>query len=507
MPGLVLGPRAPRRRAGALSLLLALLASLLLVTAPAQANAERFTEQIITVDCGFISDPGGGTLLLNLFLTDVGGGFADVVWWPAGTAPETDPPLLIPETGTPTFTFDGASLSVTVALVVLDDPDHIPADATIEATVTPNGDPIPIDVVEEPGRGVHIRRVGTSQAILVSGTVTLPTGEPAETVEFADCTGVVETVSVFATFPDAFVTNFSQVTLICELNSGEDFLFLGADSFNGVETFVSLFFLPADMTASSISGFTESFSDPIVRLDAEGFSASIPLFEDATGNPVGTAVASASFTPSGAPTHYVLDAMSARVRVTEQPMAVSGALDMPGALPDFDLAGCRAAVVEEKIIDPTPSGPKPRGAAPVNDLPSGAISLAPGDALRNVSTAGAAEAAEAPCQATFEGEVFEVAPFGHTVWYTVEGTGAPVTIDTAGTSFDTVIGVYAGAELSPVTCVDDVFLGITFEARTLQAAVTFETVPGETYYVQIGGFGLPEFGQPFEFGRLALSVS
>jgi hypothetical protein len=67
------------------------------------------------------------------------------------------------------------------------------------------------------------------------------------------------------------------------------------------------------------------------------------------------------------------------------------------------------------------------------------------------------------------------------------GTGGPVTIDTAGSDFDTVLGVYTGSpgSFTQVACVDDVFE----PDFSLQARVTIETIAGVTYYVQAGGFG------------------
>jgi hypothetical protein len=96
-----------------------------------------------------------------------------------------------------------------------------------------------------------------------------------------------------------------------------------------------------------------------------------------------------------------------------------------------------------------------------------------------------------------EGE-FEL-PFGHTAWYTIEGTGGPVTIDTAGSDFDTALAVYTsdGASFTQVECVDDVFEEPDF--FSLQARVTVDTTAGVTYYVQVGGFGGAA-------GRLQLSV-
>ena len=52
----------------------------------------------------------------------------------------------------------------------------------------------------------------------------------------------------------------------------------------------------------------------------------------------------------------------------------------------------------------------------------------------------------------------------------------------------------------PGACVDDV---PTLDpiGRTLQAAVTFDTVAGTSYYVQIGGFP-----QSFPYGNLRVAV-
>jgi hypothetical protein len=100
------------------------------------------------------------------------------------------------------------------------------------------------------------------------------------------------------------------------------------------------------------------------------------------------------------------------------------------------------------------------------------------------------------------GEVFQV-PVAYTVWYTFTGTGGPMTIDTAGSDFDTVVAIYtrSGSTYTPVAdgCVDD--SPTEPVGQTLQANVTIPTVAGTTYYVQIGGY--PEF-QPYGNLRVAL---
>ncbi len=72
-----------------------------------------------------------------------------------------------------------------------------------------------------------------------------------------------------------------------------------------------------------------------------------------------------------------------------------------------------------------------------------------------------------------------------------------MTIDSAGSTFDTILAVYTGApgSLTQVACVDDVFEP-TF---SLQARATIPTSAGVTYWVQAGGFG-------GDSGRLQLQV-
>ena len=160
-----------------------------------------------------------------------------------------------------------------------------------------------------------------------------------------------------------------------------------------------------------------------------------------------------------------------------------------------------------KVLVTAPKGPKPGGKVPTNDLPSGAKSLAIGGSA-NVQTKGASPDREAVFDCViFEdenGAPFEV-PVANTVWYKFTGTGRSVTVDTAGSDFDTVLATYTagpGGTFTPVAngCDDDVPTPPV--GRSLQAAVTIPTVAGTTYYVQIGGF--PD--SAFPFGNLRVSI-
>lgn len=88
---------------------------------------------------------------------------------------------------------------------------------------------------------------------------------------------------------------------------------------------------------------------------------------------------------------------------------------------------------------------------------------------------------------------------GRAVWYSFVATEEGlVTLNTAGSDFDTVIAVYTGSASPPlwnlrrVGCNDD-------SAQSYQASFTFDAVAGMTYYIQAGGF----FG---DTGSLTLGV-
>jgi hypothetical protein len=146
----------------------------------------------------------------------------------------------------------------------------------------------------------------------------------------------------------------------------------------------------------------------------------------------------------------------------------------------MDETSCFAADVT--VTEHFSSRQGPKGPPLANDAPEGALPIAIGETITVRSTGGTALEPEAPCVVSFPEGDFEV-PLGHTAWWTFTGTGSDVTVDTAGSNFDTVVGVYVddGGSLTQVGCNDDV--------DSLQARLTVPTEDGVTYYVQVGGFG------------------
>lgn len=263
--------------------------------------------------------------------------------------------------------------------------------------------------------------------------------------------------------------------------------------------FVDTVIEPADPAAPILVGGKD---DP--ALTSTGFHDSWDVVDDANGNVIGTATVDATFTGTGEFRLRRVSQDSVQMGIFED-LIVAGSLTV--ATPDvtytFDLAGCDAGTTDRLDLAHRPNGPKAGGAAPANDGPSGAIAVTPGTATQQW-TGGAAVESEAPCVFGEGDDAFEFG-LGRTVWYSVVGTGHPVTIDPRGSDFDTVVAAYTSSAngLVQVGCVDDDEIGQT------QGLLTFDTTVGTTYLVQIGGV-IGQFGgdpEDPQWGRLRLRIS
>jgi hypothetical protein len=79
-------------------------------------------------------------------------------------------------------------------------------------------------------------------------------------------------------------------------------------------------------------------------------------------------------------------------------------------------------------------------------------------------------------------------PGGHSLWYCwTAPTNRPVTFDTLGSTFDTLLAVYTGNNVSNLTLIaaNDDIAGWT----NRQSRVTFTPVTGATYHLVVDGFG------------------
>jgi hypothetical protein len=468
----------------------------LLVAIPATVSAGKpikETDHTISVYCDGVSDGTGEWFaFLNVGVSDLYGTFGFIDAWH-----ESDndgiPDISADSESAPTVTWDGSILSGTMA--IQDQAGTDLGDATFSATLIPIGEPFEFDDVFRDGNARERYR-GVSQAFQPSGTFALPNGV---TFDLALCFADETTVTAFLTDPNARVRSFSQRFAQCELsNTAGDSGFLFVDIGDDF-TFVDASYASADgSTNLGAFGFSDEPADGSLDLTLEVYDAE-------TGEPTGaTADLSMTMVATGESFTNLLRAANGKRTQRGELLDIEGSLAIAGT--SFDLGACVGVDSRTKEIRTRPSGPKPGGKVPPNDQPSSAKLLTVGSRT-STQTRGAAPEAEAPFECLSftdpdTGEVFET-PVGHTVWYRFVGTGAPMTIDTAGSDFDTVVAIYtvSAGTYSPVPdgCVDD--SPTEPVGRTLQANVTIPTVAGTTYLVQIGGY--PE-DQPYGNLRVAL---
>ena len=382
------------------------------------------------------------------------------------------------------LTDDGTTIEAHGSFATADIDGNPAGDADVTFTVARTGETSPI--LPEPGKtNSNDKTSGVVEQLEGSAILTWDGSEYA----LAECGGDVGDVDYFTTHPQAFVSANSGVFIDCSwetdtalasFNASEDGFGYFAGAF--LETPAGLLFT-VDAPPGSV---TESGMDATFELDNSE-----------------SAVATATFTPTGSPVTSTLYGATFRTKVTEQSLVPVGSIEYStGHTFVIDDEHCNAVSFENHTTRSQPKGPK-AGRAPANDGPEGAIALKPGSRF-NTTNVGATPDPEFPILTCPQGFADN---FGRTLWYTIEGTGGPVTIDTAGSGIDTLIGVFLPTDsgFEEIACIDDV----EFEpvGASFQAAMTIDTEEGVTYYVQVGGF-YDWFNDPTfaEAGRIRIRV-
>ncbi len=88
-----------------------------------------------------------------------------------------------------------------------------------------------------------------------------------------------------------------------------------------------------------------------------------------------------------------------------------------------------------------------------------------------------------------------------TTWYRILGNGGVVSINTAGSDYDTVIAAYSAPTpliSDPLPCNDDA------SSTTLTSAISFQSVAGSAYLIQVGGCYLCERA---DTGNLVMNIT
>ncbi len=101
---------------------------------------------------------------------------------------------------------------------------------------------------------------------------------------------------------------------------------------------------------------------------------------------------------------------------------------------------------------------------------------------------------------SFDDPYTSCGPAGHTLWYAYTPTqNVRLRIDTLGSSFDTLVGVFIGARgaLTEVACNDDIVQNNITHSR--QSLLDVDVAPNNTYYILVGGYNN-------SYGKLELHV-
>lgn len=479
-------------------LVLAAMAALIIGAIPSVASAARATRMesdALAMSC-LITSEDQGTLYAEAISVSGRGGFAGLYWWAPGLEPFEEPPTLLSGENSVVGEPSGSSLDATMTLYefVMPDPEDpepnpygAPAgEAILSATFVNDGDPVSYSD-QSSGTNAKYRVDVLYQPLATNGLIQLP---DATFGDLSDCQAVREHVSLFETHPDTRIERSDGFGLFCEWNDGERQVLLFASTEQSGSAFSEIFVTDASGTHA---GFAEAAS-----LDTRAFAATWELFDiggegeiapaAVGGGLSGSASATATLSRTGEGDHVVDKSHGQMVKFFYDVYAVSGELELTTPAGTVTLSmdeACSAnsARTQYRISSPTGGGKPVRNDAPANAEPIGI-----GESV-SVRTAGTDAAAEASCviEVPEAGEVFDV-PIEHTAWWTFAGTGGDVTVDTTGSTFDTVVGVYVldGEQLVQVGCVDDVQ---GEEGGSLQAVITIATDADVTYYVQAGGFG------------------
>jgi hypothetical protein len=442
------------------------------------AGAHSPTEDVFeatAAECSFLEGAVGGLVFVQ---TGTDGTFSNVNIWLDG--PFVDEPDLIGDSESTAAEVTETSLSAWIPLLDATTLEPVGRVLTLSATLTgPVGDPdIFTDRFHDGNRWVEIessqQALGIESLELRLDGVAMP----------ADC--------VASSFREVIsVTNPDTQRIKLETESFIECLAPGGDG-------STLFLIASELNRQGLlnveiySPGVVPFEEPPEAIGAADFGALrgrhdlvVALFDpfDPEGDQLGSA--NLIMTVSEA------DKISSRVMLQNVSVKeVLTVLETTGTVTTADTTyalqgACSGEHFSASGVNTSPNGPKPTGRPPANDTPLGAQPLPAREITSNRSTA---LEPEVPWLEEFDGTIFEF-PLGKTLWYTMVGTGGHVTIDTAGSDFDTAIAVYSGEAFDQVALEDDG----SANGFSFQAELSFVAVEGVTYFIQIGGFA-GEFG-------------
>jgi hypothetical protein len=436
-----------RSRTAALALtgLLASIAAVTTVPSPAGAAAPTYERgDAIGWNCTIDEEP---LVEMQGFLDALGESRVEVFV-------RLDDGFLAPDTEKPAdLTITAGAVSGTIPMLRFTPGEEpVPAGAaSVDLALTPLGEPVRDRTSLRTNENVRSSTIAFTQPVAVSGSVAVNGTTYSEVPE---CLGAHDTFTTRTTNPDTRVGGIgsgSTFDAFCVLGDSEGALQLARDGKDSI-------------------GFFETFSE-----DNSVFG----VIDEAIWRPGtlsgtyhlesgGSGTATASVEQGALVDEFdFLDTLGPFRRTLHvERYDAAGRLTLPDGT-TWPLT-CTLEISKGMSILHSPSGPRL-----TNDVPADAVPLAPGDRAE-LKTGRAAPVGEIGTECA-ESE------FSRTVWYSVDGDGGDVTLDTAGSDFDTVVAVYVERDgaLVEVACGND------DEDRF--ATVAWRTEPGVRYLVQVGG--------------------
>jgi hypothetical protein len=357
----------------------------------------------------------------------------------------------------------------TGTLPLLDGQDNYVGEGRFSVTVAESGPATTRDDQHRTGN-VRVTTMLTEQPLTGQATLSLPDGTAAA----LDCAGQSVSWAFTATQPDAYAERGPRITTIeciVPLPEGDTTVVQVEQASEGGYVAVSVF-----DESDGFGGDTGDFS--ITRTSVR---ANVPMYQRGAEESFGAARVELTLS-SLERSRFVLSHSAGKEIFFLEAIRAAGSVTLPdGRLVALDCNGERS--VSQKVTT-APSGPDSTGPSPGNDAPAGAVALAPGG-RHSTQTRSADPAPELPLWCYDEPPHDPGYLPGRTVWYRFTGTGAPVTVDTAGSGFNTMLAVYAvdGDTYTEVACADDHW------RETWQAHATLDTQRGVEYLVQVGGVG------------------
>ncbi|MFQ5516564.1 MAG: S8 family serine peptidase [Acidimicrobiia bacterium] len=360
------------------------------------------------------------------------------------------------------------------------------------------------------------------------GDPAVPSGDPLEIIEYTNTTGSAQTaylaVEHYCGSEDAhfrigsFGINISVTGLTYEPSIYNEFQLFGHAAASGVGAVAAVDYREIDSGGATTGG---------PEINVESFSnlgGDLPFYFDRNGNPLAGApvtrfkpdIAAPDGTnttffggtdpePDGFPNFYgtsaaaphaaAIAALMLDLRPTLTPAVVLSALRTTAV--DIEAAGSDP-LSGAGLIDAVDALDAANTATPpVNDDVVDAVTVGIPSTTVSSNNYATTEVGETTlCPDPVNGD----STYGATVWYRVQPpSDASLVVDTRGSAFDTVLGVYSGTvgSLTQVGCNDDIDFGVDLDSE-----VSFPATAGSSYWIQVGGYGATS-----EEGQLTLNIA